>query len=391
MLQTPQNAFPHNVAVDGTSATSFNFSFRGSILKKYQLKIYENNTGTLTYTSSLFTITGKYNNELVNITVPSSTYTNGNSYVWKVQLWDETDATITSPSYFFKARAMPVVSISAIADTYTNREITFTGSYSQSNNTPIKYQIWTLYDEEENVVKTSGKIYSSKLEYVFDGLISGLNYAIELTIINQDDVEVSDYDTFYVEYSTPNIDIPPDVEYLADKNAFKISWKGDRQAIGVATGVENTDYNFITDFPVTDQTSVELIDSTIIYDTVSGSPLSIAEDDFTIFMSTCINEKTNGKIVEIKNEETSYHLSLDGYTLQSHKDDLVESIADIFPSIVSGQTVTGVPADDTGYVWDNDDTWDNDKYFTITADFEKQFKISMLPNEILAEEVDMSV
>jgi hypothetical protein len=302
-------------------------------------------------------------------------------------LWDSVSATITSPSFFFRSRNTPVVSVSSVSSPVTVREITLTGDYTQAQNVPVKYHIWSLYDDDDNLIDTTDKVYSAHLSYYFNGLLSGETYQYTLTIVNQDNVEIiTGPESFTVSYPAPDISVPPSVSFDNETNSAKVEWTSDRQSIGTASG----DITYQEDCPFAGTNSVVIPQGvTITYDSISGQPLEIYEDSFSVIVSAIIDSTKSGKIFELIDEDTgnSYYIEFSGYAFTSVKNDVSTFIDYVLTNMVSGQTVTGVPAADTAYIWDDDEIWNDDYYWTETLPFTKKYKFIMRPTYVSVNEV----
>ena len=255
--------YPYNKAIDGSKANTFTATVHGDVITKYQILIHENNTGVSVYTSDEISGT-YYNGDTIIFVLPSSQLQNGKDLLWKIKLWDRNNNTLTSPPVFFKTRTTPVVQVNEISSPHNRANVDFSGTYYQHQNVPIQYYIWNIYDAEDNLIDTSGKIYNSKLTYNYDGLLSGNTYKYQLVVVNQDNVQIaSSKFSFSVYYDTYNynIGLTPKVEILNDLNAAKIYLVGDKYSRGISTGR----YSFVKDTPFIGANSVKINNGTIYY------------------------------------------------------------------------------------------------------------------------------
>lgn len=285
---------------------------------------------------------------------------------------------IHTPLYFFKARTTPVVSFTAIDNPITSRAYTFNASYTQAEGTNIKYFIFNLYDNANEIIDTTNQVYSSNLTYSFDGFLSGdystltpRSYKLELIINNQDDVEISEELNINILYPAPSIDARPYVEFLEEKGGAQIGWAKNMQAIGAVIG----DYSFVADTPVTGQTALLLPDGSVLtYDEINNDPLVITEDS-TLVLETSLGLDRQGKIVGmIIDDVNEVHISIDGYNfVLTDKNGNTLVLADII-SMLNGETEQNYscfqdysdPIENTGYILYNDEIWDTSKYLLIT-------------------------
>lgn len=453
MIYQPTSVFPMNNAIDGTVDNTFQYIFKGDKLAAYQIQILENNTNTVVYTGTKTTVTTIYNGDSVEITVPSSTFTNGKNLIWNVTQWESlpsmfvaggavqsgstttsiklrqhptvkanmyltingqqrqitsytystgtavvspafssapsantqyqihTDFT-TSPNYFFKARTTPEIEITTFTSPITTRYHSFAATYSQLENVAIKYHTWTLkrVASEVNpvVIKQTEKIFSSNLSFYFDGFISSSDYGYEitLTVVTQDEVEVSITSSFTVSYPTPDVSVPPQITYLPDERGAKIEWVSDALAIPTVVG----DYEMLEG-----KVYIEA-DSSITYDKISDEPYTILSDSFSIFFSTMFDTSKTGEIISIYGDDNSISLFVDGYYIKSIINDVTNVENSIHPTI-TGVLTSGAPAANTGYVWDDDDIWDDTKFWTETTSSISEYKFNFVitPTEIRIE------
>lgn len=141
----------------------------------------------------------------------------------------------TTPDYIIYARKTPDVYIDNVPDILTLKYHTFKGVYSQDDNVPITYYQFDLFIEDENgdlvELDSSGKIYSAKLNYVYNGFRTGSYYYIRLTVENDLGVSVTtELYRFFVDYEI--------IEYLQQPQA-KFNEQNDSVIISWATPVEH--------------------------------------------------------------------------------------------------------------------------------------------------------
>lgn len=380
--------YPYNKAIDGSKANTFTATVHGDVIIKYQILIHENNTGVSVYTSDEISGT-YYNGDTIIFVLPSSQLQNGKDLLWKIKLWDRNNNTLTSPPVFFKTRATPVVQVNEISSPHNRANVDFSGTYYQHQNVPIQYYIWNIYDAEDNLIDTSGKIYNSKLTYNYDGLLSGNTYKYQLVVVNQDNVQItSSKFSFSVYYDTYNykIGLTPKVEILNDLNAAKIYLVGDKYSRGISTGR----YSFVKDTPFIGANSVKINNGTIYYNEVSGTPLSLNEKNFTVVLDTVIDEKKTGEIIDLSSQlpSKSYKLIIKSHKFFSIINGDEKEVIPFFSTIKSGQTTTGEPEDDTGYIWDDNEVWYDSKFWTEPTPISKHFNIKLFPTTVEIMEVE---
>lgn len=292
---------------------------------------------------------------------------------------------IDTPYYFFKSRTIPEISIVDMPAEINSRNYSFKGEYLQSENTPIQYYIFNLYNEDLELVDTTDKIYSANIIYSFDGFTNNKTYYIELLCNNQDLVEISTgKKEFLVNYFEPNVDVTLDYEILEDKDAIKVILKPDKTSIPKFDG----EYSIESNFPFEGTNSVNIKRGEIVYDNISEEELSIDENSYTVFMSTRLNNGFEGKIIELSNDVDNRSIKLQGYTFYDDNNGVISKISNIYSE--DKFVLQSEQESDIGYVWDNTATWDNSKYWWFPKENldSKQFKITILPtsSEILEVE-----
>ena len=139
---------------------------------------------------------------------------------------------VISPYYYFNTKAIPVITPKM---TFVNEVIKCEASITTQGNYPIKYYYWTIYDKDDNIINQSEKIWSSRMEYLFREVLPDATFKGKITIVTQDDVEVTS--------PVVNCTIPKGAVGITDlkatvdtvKNTVKLTWKN-------ATGVTPTSY-----------------------------------------------------------------------------------------------------------------------------------------------------
>ena len=246
---------------------------------------------------------------------------------------------LRTPYYFFQARTTPEVKLQykeytvnpdesktgIIKDfpteesepiTFGAKEIDFTASYKQKQGISIKCYTFKLYDGTSNagtLIDQSDTIYSSNIQYSYDGFIGwskevdelllaptidmeaiakaeehskGHEYYIELETISQQDVKVTKGAMFYVNYNhnlRESIDptkVSPQIVWHEKKSAAEIKWvdgqvtKGIPCLQSIITNARSSDkldlrQGCVT-WNVTDDKSMTIADAGIVFQTAFG-------------------------------------------------------------------------------------------------------------------------
>lgn len=185
---------------------------------------------------------------------------------------------VESNDVAFKTATTPVLHIDTRPTSISNKQYTFTATYTQAEKIAYKYYIWTLENASGTVLATSGRVYHGDIKHTFDGLRNGERYFVRLTLENQDNVTLTDtVNDISVQYDAVSIDgIVPSVQTLYHLFANRIYMP---KFLSIAGKVgKNTQYSFIKDTPVVGNTSLSLNGSM----SWNGGTHTIS-DDFTAF------------------------------------------------------------------------------------------------------------
>lgn len=452
MLQFPYAVYPEGQALDGEIDNNFSCTISGTVCAAYQIYIYNNSTNKIVYTGEK-TSTLKYNEDVLKMSVPANSFSNGEDLIWKMRLWtNNPDMQIASnkvlsymasnqiaiepysesrikaghkikirnniyniseyilsemgdfglitidtefdiveegdqfkiysdfidtPTYYFKSRTLPEISISNLENTVSSRNYSFIGSYFQNENTPLQYYIFNLYDNLGELIDTTDKVYSSNIVYNFDGFTNEESYGIELICGNQDNIEISTgIKKFVASYFQPNVDLGIGCEVLEDKDAIRLILQPDKTSIPEFNG----EYEIVQNSPFNGTNSAKITGSSLVYNNISQEPIEINESSFSVFLSTKLNNDFEGKIIELSGDNLKRYIEFIGYTFYDNKNGVQTKLADAYSQ--NKFVIQSEQESDTGYVWDNSKSWDNSKYWWIPKEKlnSKQFKITILPN-----------
>lgn len=378
-VQNPNMLVANGVIQEGTSETTIKIRQHENVEAEMYLKIgselrqitsYDSSTGTAVIASAF-------------ATTPAA----GTSYSVMTNF-------IHTPYYPFKGRTNPVIAITApAADTQiiTSFGYEFIGSYSQAENILMKYFIFNIYNANNELVNTSGKIYSNDIRYFVEELSndSAINpYTIELVINNQDDITTIVSKTFSMQYESLEIQFPPTVRYDEDIAAAVIKWEQQLQSFGIVDGAVTYEKNAYNDF-----NSVVLnSDTSITYNTINSKEIKLSEKS-TILFSTVLDSDKQGKIIEVtlSNGDLIY-VTLEGFVFyinrKSNNKILKEEIYNIFETDLSCLQTNNTVLPNVGYYLYSDEIWPADfegKYYIVNnldVLTTKHFKISIIPENI---------
>jgi hypothetical protein len=122
-----------------------------------------------------------------------------------------------------------------------NSTYLFQGDYYQEQGIAIKSFSFNIYDENSNILESSGEIFSSTVEYEFENLNNGKDYFIELAVVSQDGLRhESGKILFTVEFETPYASLNVQSENQYDNASIKLTWEPLR-----ITGVPSGTVSFV--------------------------------------------------------------------------------------------------------------------------------------------------
>nr|DAQ86988.1 MAG TPA: hypothetical protein [Caudoviricetes sp.] len=281
--------------IDATVDNTFSAVVKGdSPVVAYRIGIFKNNaTSDLVYNSGVIQLsTPFYGTSPAGKTIPftytvpsTSGVTNGYTYGYKyiLTLWWELDTTdyttgcVQSFESVFYARSAPTLSIATISTSVSasglpivsSRSHTFEGQYYQSNNVGVAWFSWTLATKNNlsSPVASIGPVYSCpKIEFEYDGLMSGTDYCIKVDARTQDGIEVSSgWVDFTVSYGTVTIQSAVEVEQTPE-NGLLIDFGNIKYIEGAPS---SNNWRFIKPCPSEGHTCVEIDSGTNIVFTSS--------------------------------------------------------------------------------------------------------------------------
>lgn len=267
-----------------------------------------------------------------------------------------------------------------------NRKWTF--SIVDSENTfytptNIKWYEFILKDSDGQILEDTGKLYNGKFQYTFDGFISGNNYTLEAILCSLNDVlEVLKPVHFYTEYSAPDLNLPASAQVDYNNDAIRVSWVDDAYSEGKADG----NYSFIDNVSIENKKDLKIESGTIIYDNISGYNLNTSEI-FTLFTDVTFNQDKHGKIIELSSDYSDCYIYVEENNIYYYKDGEIILIGKVQSNEKNGETDDGIAEENIAYIWDDTDTWNDNKYWTESLDFQTRFKIVITADSATVQEV----
>ncbi len=223
---------------------------------------------------------------------------------------------ISKPSYPFFARAMPIVSISNMQYEINSKNYEFIGSYSQSDNIPIRSYEWFLYHLDINGIETliedTGKIYSANIKFQYNQFLTKNRYRVRLVTENESNVLTDtgkiDFEVIYV---ISSFDFSPNATVDLAKNAVYLEWSSpvgiEGESEHKATYVQNAPYNGAVSIVIPE-------DGNVSYHKVTETGMDIeVPDTFRIGWQEKFDIGFSGDILLLKREEGNYKIWTQGY------------------------------------------------------------------------------
>ncbi len=166
----------------------------------------------------------------------------------KDKMFTVLDKKITSFDYYFEARSTPMTIVDGetvsfetgfndiVPDTINSNRIELSIPYLQPENKDIDFYKFELYLGDE-LVHTTKEVYSSNIEYKYDGLISDNDYKINLIICFSNNETMTVSGSFFVKYDKYNAIINPVAREISDKGCIEIDFSQNSSIEGVLEGV----------------------------------------------------------------------------------------------------------------------------------------------------------
>jgi hypothetical protein len=314
-IYTPSTIFPNNESVDFSEDQIFRTKINGRQVTDYQIIIRKISDNSLVYDSNKISLTTVlYDKEIILHTITADVIAFKGELKWVVTTWNGTENTTSKETPFYSF-SLPALSLN-VPSVINQKKYEFLINYNQSEDIPVNKYKFIWYSENDEVIEDTDYIYSGSLRHIFDGFISGETYKIEGMIETIYGVIVSTgKQTFTATYLSPSLVIKPNVEYLSDKSAIKMTWKKPNSVIGFVNGT----YEYSDDFIVNENKGLKLNENSFEY----YDNLNIEEDFIATIVYKPNAEFTNGKMVEL--DDNNYIVGYeDGrFYFKKHSDDLI--------------------------------------------------------------------
>ena len=208
--------------VDASNAIRVQWDFVSTASEtqnSFQVRVY-----LITNTATAVHDSGVVSSSLEYYDIPSSTLTNGNDYVWKVEVVSGAITRENSRFALFKTVSTPSLTIDTLGS--VGQFVNPTATYSQAESVAVRSYQWKLYDNNDVLLVTRPVKFGTPITDTFTGLVNGTTYKLEVTTINQNNVTTtSSRVTFTSSYTIP-IDSPTiDVTSRSDIASIEVGWE----------------------------------------------------------------------------------------------------------------------------------------------------------------------
>lgn len=248
---------------------------------------------------------------------------------------------LASHEYYFKARKTPVVAFDVPAVINSSSHI-FKATYSQEQMVGVAYFQYDLFKNGVEIA-SSGKVFTQDITYTFDNLVSGTEYDVVLTIVNNDGVELREERRFAVEYPSTSSVIAPVLSLNNKTGCISVDFDNNASIPATVGGGDTVEHK-----------SFGVIDQPSNYSVVSSGKI--------------LEGSTPDKLIvdDYPNIKTDMYISVDGETVRvSHCENLDDAKIElqVEPSLQT-EDVEGLPyevlsffngihlADNQSILWD---------------------------------------
>lgn len=206
----------------------------------------------------------------------------------------------TSPEYYFKARSTPDITLD-VPQNIPSNVINISASYKQKEHTKPAYYCFSLYNNEDDIVHTTGNLVSANMSYSYEGLIDKQNYTLELKVVDDDSVETIVSKSFTVKYDMYDTFIEPRISNNSHDTYIKVDYSQYVQIDGVLEGcgdVKYTKFKSVNDAAPQNYNGVNLSYGQNLYwnERSGGKPLNLEKIEYLVHWNG--NEGFSGNIFE---------------------------------------------------------------------------------------------
>ena len=245
MLYQPSNITPDELngtgTVDVTEDVEISWLVNGtSAMTAYEIAFYQNNaastavwtTGKVALDTPFWGTSYDGTTEPFSVTLSGlSGYGLSNGYEYKMRItqwWSASESVTPYTDSIIVAKANPTVTMGTVENPLTDKEATFTATYSQAQGDGIKWVRWRIAyaDDTANPFVDTGYIYGTgQLQVDYDGFLTDNSYAVNCTVESQSGVQATTgWVDFDVSYTLAASTAGATACQLANSSSVGVSW-----------------------------------------------------------------------------------------------------------------------------------------------------------------------
>ena len=245
MLFQPSNITPDEIngtgTVDVTENVAVSWLVNGnSPMTAYEIAFYQNDaestavwtTGKTTLGTPFWGVNYDGTVEFFTVTLSGLSghgLSNGTEYKMLItQWWSANDSVTQSTASIILARKKPTLTMTAIPEPLTDKEASFTATYSQAQGDAIKWVRWEIAyaDDTENPFVDTGNIYGTgELQVDYDGFLTNTAYSVKCSVETENGVQATTgWTDFNVSYSLAAATGGASACQLANSSSVWVSW-----------------------------------------------------------------------------------------------------------------------------------------------------------------------
>lgn len=287
MLFQPSNITPDELngtgTVDVTGDVEISWRVNGtSAMTAYQISFYQNNaastavwnTGKVTLGTPFWGTAYDGTVEYFSVTLSGLSghgLSNGNEYKMVItQWWTSSSSVAQTTASIIVARANPVLTMGAVADPLTDKEASFTATYSQAQGDAIKWVRWQIAyaDDTADPFVDTGNIYGTgQLRVDYDGFLTDTSYAVNCTIETENGITATTgWVDFAVSYALATATGSASACQLATSSSVWVQWDRVESADGYSIMRQTVGENRLIKIADVDSTTGQIRD----YSATSG-------------------------------------------------------------------------------------------------------------------------
>lgn len=348
----------------------------GNVLKTSDGSACGGEIQSVSYSENVATIT-LYN----SFQIPTDLWVS--PYIYNYQIYSNYSISF---DYYFKARSTPKVSME-IPETITSSILSVPVSYSQSEGVGISYYQMDLYLNDK-LVNSTGEVYSPYMSYEYDGLISGNDYRLVLSIVTDDGKELEPIEkTFSVNYEMFQTAVRPVIDVNNYDACIKIDFSSNTSIPGIEEGYDKISFQkYSNDSTTPDNTNAICIpyDSSVYWNNANGFPLNI-DNESTILLHWHGHEGFSGTIFEKINEEDPQQnivLSYSNGSFYYSKGNDIFTEKSFYPKTMSAINVETTEQDALYVINEEDILTDTDTLADSNLNYDYWYLIVILPTNL---------